>query len=256
MGEDKKPLRIFVSAPAHNPPQQTGVKKLCEAIRNAGCEAVFPDADDPDARLPLLESCDIVLGWTDGLLPEGLQVHAIHGAQKEIQLQFPPEIQGVLDVGWAATQGNNPALRQNKSIILPGQVPEQADSPKGFTLGLGQNGVVCQLASPPINLPEGTVITELGFALGKGIPLLVFAMAPGAGGDYFMPGVSPMVSSFDTLEEALKRVIEADSIKDGLAQILQTNIKELEAMKEEFERAEAERAESGEAGAELSERPS
>ena len=238
MGEEKKTLRVFVSAPSHNPPQQAGVEKICEAIRNAGCEVIFPDNNEPDNRLTGLNGSDLVVGWTDGLLPEGLQVRAVTNMQPQVQLQFPPEIQGIIDAGWMVTRGNNPSLRSSQKILLPGQVEQQADSPKGFTLGLGQNGCICQLASPPINLPEGTVVTEMGYALGKGIPILVFAMAPGAAGDYFLPGVSPMVSSFESLEEAIKVILAADSIRDGLAQILHSNMEDMAAMKEEMERDE------------------
>lgn len=240
MGEERKPLRVFISAPAHNEPQQIGVKKLCEAVREAGCEVVFPDNDAPDNRLIGLKGCDLVLGWTDGLLQKGVYVHAIANPQTEIKLDFPPEIQGIIDCGWAASRGNNPALNQQKAILLPGQIEQQADSPKGFKVGLGQNGCICQVASPPLNLPEGNVLTEMGIAIGMDIPVLVFAMTPGACGDYFLPGVSPMVSSFDALTAALKAVVAAPSTREGLAQILQSNIEDLEKMKEEMESAESE----------------
>jgi hypothetical protein len=246
MGEERKSLRVFISAPAHNEPQKAGCEKLCQAVREAGCEVIFPDDLNPDNRIAALKASNLVIGWTDGLLPKGLHVHAITAAQPQIQLQFPPEIQGIIDAGWAATRGNNPSLRGSSKILLPGQAQEQADSPKGFTVGLGQNGVVCQLASPPINLPEGTVLAELGIAIGKNIPILIFAMAPGAAGDYFLPGVSPMVSSFEGLAEVLQVIIAAPTLEEGLEQILQSNLEDLEKMKEEAEKEEESESEQAE----------
>lgn len=230
--DDPPKLRAYLSAPAHNEIQQVGIGSIMASIEKAGWECVYPDAKGCVAtRLDLLKSCDLLITWVDGLLPQGLVIAALTQIQTQLKLDFPPDIQNVIDAGWQAL-GGAPAASQKKMILLPGEAPSAKDSPKGMTIGFGPGGVTAQMCSPPINLPEGNTLVEAGIAKGLGIPVLAVALGPAAAGDYIMPGVLPMVGSFEALDVAFKTISEAADLAAGLAQILQENIDDLKAMEE------------------------
>ncbi len=226
---------VFLSAPAHNEIQQVGIGTLIKSIETAGFKCIYPsDKACVVTRLDLLKTCSMVVTWIDGLLPEGLIIAAITQIQNKVTIPFSPDIQNVIDAGWQAL-GGAPAARQGKMILLPGEAPAAKDSPKSLTVGFGPGGITAQMCSPPINLPEGNTLVEAGIAMGLGIPVLAVAFGPAAAGDYLMPGVLPMVGSFEALDLALEEINQADSLVDGLASILQGNIEDLEAMKAEKE---------------------
>lgn len=223
---------VYLSAPAHNDVQQVGIGKLTKSIEAAGFQCIYPEAKLPvSTRLDLLKESDLVITWIDGLLPEGLVIAAMTNIQTELKMQFPPDIQNVIDAGWQAL-GGAPALSQKKTILLPGEAPSAADSPKSVTIGFGPGAVTAQMCSPPINLPEGNTLVEAGIAMGLRIPVLAVALGPAAAGDYIVPGEMPMVGSFEALDLALKEITEAPTLEAGLASILRGNIEDLKAMEE------------------------
>lgn len=234
--------KVFISAPSNNELQQMGVDAIQKAVIAAGFEVIWLEMDENvkiEDRLAAVDSCDLFLGWVDGLLPKGVQIRAVGGMQQEVAMNFPPQIQQVVDAGWKALGGAQ-SLQQKKAILLPGEVPDM-DSPKGFSMQLGQNTVLTTILSPPINLPDGNILVEFGYALAKDIPVLVIAGGPAAAGDYIQPGAVAMVGDLeDALTAALKTIADAPGIRRGVAQILHENKEDLEKMaaelKEELEK--------------------
>lgn len=237
LGPPKK--RVFLSAPAHNEIQQVGVETLTTSIENAGFECVYPDENmDVDVRLDLLKVCDMLITWIDGLLPKGLIIMALTKVRNQLDAAFPPGIQNLIDAGWQ-TLGGAQVANQKKMILLPGEAPTASGSPKGMPIVFNPGEVVAQMCSAPINLPEGNTLVEAGIARGLGIPVLAVALGPTAAGDYLLPGVLPMVGSFESLDIALAEITAAPDLEAGLALILRNNIEDLKAMEEKVENGES-----------------
>ena len=234
MGEE--PIRVYISGPAHNDVMKAGLEKICGMVADAGMVFTTPAPSNTlEERLPVLKESALFLAWLDGLMPAGITMIAAGGLQKQLSIPFDPETQKVIDAGWQAT-GRGVASLQSKNkrtILLPGEVDACVNSPKGMNIGLPGNAAICQVCSPPLNIPDSDVLLETGIAIALGIPMLLLFSAPPMAGEHLDPTRNAAVGSLDNLPIALKTIKEASTIADGLASILKTNLEDFAKMEEE-----------------------
>jgi len=203
-------VKVFVSVPAFNEPQAAGAEKIFEILEKAGLEILPRLTEGQEGklsdRLAAISQADHVLLWTDGLLPDGVRVCAVAGLQNKIDLPFPPPILSLINAGMAATGQSVGSLSGKKqAILLPGQVEQQQGVPKGMSVGLPPNMVLCQVLSPGLNIPATPVLFEAGYAAALGKKLTAIQMGEGPGAYVTAEEGVEILKSFDDVEKWAKR---------------------------------------------------
>lgn len=211
MDEGAPRRQVYLAAPYYNDPQKGGALALAEAIKAAGFD-LFADSDteDPDRRLDEVKRSALLVAWLDGLVPQGVQIRALAEMQNQLNIPFPPQIQQCIDAGCQALGITAPSLAgKRQSIILPGQVEEQAGSPKGMAIQLGPQGCVAKVLSPAMNFGDASVYEEIGMAVAFEIPIVAVAALPPITGIHLSPSRALCVPSFEKFAEVMKVLSEA-----------------------------------------------
>lgn len=197
--------KVFVSVPAFNEPQYAGAERIIAILEKAGIEILpkmAPEEPKLLDRLAFISQADLVLLWTDGLLPDGVSLCAICNVQKKLDLPFPPPIFQLINAGMAATGQSVGSLSGKKqSILLPGQIEQQNDVPKGMSIVLPDNVGICQILSPPQNIPATLVLFEAGYAAALGKKLTALQIGPSPGLYFSEEDGVEILKSFDELEK-------------------------------------------------------
>lgn len=197
--------KIFVAAPAFNEAQVSGAEKIFDTLDKPGIE-ILPNMGDAQEqtlqmRLDGIKEADLVLVWLDGLLPAGIELHAVGGMKNQLQIQFPPNIQNLLDAGMAVTGASAGSLSgKRQAIILPGQAEQVAESPKGMQVALPPNVFVTQFLTAHLNLPAPPAVFEAGYAIALGKPVTALHMGQSSASAYFEDLGMKLLKSFEELE--------------------------------------------------------
>jgi nucleoside 2-deoxyribosyltransferase len=217
-------MKVFVSVPAFNEAQIAGADKILEILEKAGIETLPKMSPDKEPklsdRLPFVAQADRVLLWTDGLLPEGVTVRALAGLQNQIELPFPAPLLEILNAGIAVRGGGGSLAGKKQTILLPGQVEQQAECPKGMKVGLPPNMAIAQILSPGLNIPATPVLFEAGYAAALGKPLAALQLGESPGPYFSEEDGVEILKSFDAVEAWARRLmgITGEETKENAVQ--------------------------------------
>jgi hypothetical protein len=206
-------MKVFISVPAFNEAQAAGADRVLEILEKAGIE-VLPKDEGSDKevtlsdRLAAISLADRVLLWTDGILPEGVTVRALSGMQNMLELPFPAPILDLLNKGIAVSGGNSSLTGKKQMILLPGQVEQQRECPKGMKVGLPPNMTLATVLSPGLNIPATPVLFEAGYAAALKKPLTALQMGEGPGPYFTAEDGVEILKSFAELETWAKKISE------------------------------------------------
>lgn len=176
-------MKAFLSVGVVNEVQAAGAEKIYTSLEEAGIQ-VLPEKTDEHGpslshRLELIRQADVVVCWLDFLLDEGVEFRVIGGRQQQIMVPFPPPLQALIDKAALESGQGIPTLSSKRQkILLPGQVDQVANTPKGIPVQFQNNVAVCQLLSPPMNVPHVVSTYEAGIARGLGKPIVLIQFAP------------------------------------------------------------------------------
>jgi len=138
-------------------------------------------------------------------------------AFRAARVGFPPEIQQVVNVGWAASGRADTLSSKGKAILLPGEAEQASNAPTGMQLGLPQGAIVAQLLSPPMNITDPNVLVEIGMGVALGKPILCLAVGDVQCGAHVREESVTLMESFESFEDAVKRLSESEELEQTLA---------------------------------------
>jgi nucleoside 2-deoxyribosyltransferase len=182
MSEVRKP-RCYIASPFFNPSQIAGVRELEKALESCGYEVYSPCRDGkicpPNGSIAerqdafkenccQIEAADLVVAWLDWLLQPGLQVRVIGDLADTLPVEFPPQIQQLVQAGAQAMGISFGASK--KSILLPGEAA-QGEAPKGLNVVLQQPAALTTIHSPALNVPDSGTVWEVGYAYAQDVPV-------------------------------------------------------------------------------------
>lgn len=198
--------KVYLAAPAYNVAQSGGTSKIRSLIEDSGFEVT-----------DVLGEATFTVAWLDGFLPPGqVLLHAM-GVTNQIPVNFPPEVQAYIDAGFHATGRARIPPGGRKAIVLPGEVEEVADSPKGVTLGL-TSGTLLVTGVTRVNVPDSSVLIEVGMALEKGQVVVGLALAAPYIGPQSTHGLLVLTPSLDGLSELLTWMAGNEELLSNLAE--------------------------------------
>lgn len=204
-------MKVFVSVPAFNEAQMAGADKVLEILEKAGIETLPKVAPDQEPklsdRLAAIPLADRVFLWTDGLLPDGVSVRALAGMQNQLEMPFPPQLLDLINKGIAVSGGSGSLAGKKQAILLPGQVEQQQECPKGMKVGLPPNMAIATVLSPGLNIPATPVLFEAGYAAALGKPLTALQLGESPGPYFSAEDGVEILKSFDDVETWARRLM-------------------------------------------------
>jgi nucleoside 2-deoxyribosyltransferase len=215
--------KVYLSAPVYNEPQGAAEEKMFEVLEAAGFNVFRAGRDDMDLlaskRAEKVEEADLLVFNLDGLMPPGAQIVAVGGVQVQLQVPFSPDIQEVINIGWAASGRADAASlsSKGKAILLPGEAEQASNAPTGMALGLPQGAIVAHLLSSPMNITDPNVLVEIGMGVALGKAILCLAVGDVQCGAHVREETVTLMESFETFEDAVKRLSESEELDQVLA---------------------------------------
>lgn len=233
---------VYLSAPVYNPAQDAAEEKMYDILTGAGFE-VFRAArngmdENPEERVQAIHRAHVLVFNLDGLLPPGASIHAIVNPQNKVEIPFTQDVQQIIDAGWAATgRGCGPRAKDRKVILLPGEVEQQANSPKGMAVGLPPGVILCQVASGPMNITDPNALVEIGIGSTLNKPMVVLAVGDVQCGAHVQSNVL-LTESFEEFEGVVKTLSSCDGYAAAVDSCIAEKLRSEDGGEEEVEEAD------------------
>ncbi|MCI0526768.1 MAG: nucleoside 2-deoxyribosyltransferase [Nitrospira sp.] len=216
-------MKMYLSSPAYNNPQLTGHVTIQQAAEEAGVELLNPNAiqvvnDDGSprltphelfkARVEMLDSADIIFCWLDQLLLADHKLYLLTDVKEKIPIPLPTNIIQYTAIGMQAM--GHAQVQPKRGIITPNDPDkgmEVTNVPRELVLTL-QGRIFAQVVKGPINIPDTTVMFEMGYAYCRGKPVVSLGIAwPQCG--LMACASNVFITEFDGLSETLKELRES-----------------------------------------------
>ncbi len=235
-------MKAYLSSPAYNDPQIKGHSTLQDYLKEAGFEVLNPNAisayladgktqktakEYSSERLALLDEADILISWIDQLQLPGTKLFLLNGVMEKVQVPLPPEIIELISIGMQAK--GIAKVKPKSGIIIPGEDPrglEVTNVPNCVNVH-PQGGIIGTYVAGPLNIPDITVVYEMGYASCRGIPTVALAAAGPAFGimaaqvDLLVPGFDLLVPALMEVKDALDGLCDLGKVCRGLMETYQ-----------------------------------